>query len=370
MAHAKPVALPACHALCHAGLEEILADEVREDFSGDVKKTAPGLVVFRVDEIDRHLLNLRTAEDLFLFGWGTDALSYRAADLEAIQKWTARDADWKTLLQVHHQVRPKPQGKPSFRVVVQMTGEHAYRRMDASKAFWKGLERFVPASWREAEENAAVEFWLTIRGSSAVAGVRLSDRTMRHRTYKFEHFRASLRPTVAAAMARLAQLKPNQTIVDPFCGAGTVLAEVHLANKRKSKGNLAFWNAKFVGGDLDSHHLRAATVNLRGLGEFDLREWDARQLPLDDASVDRIVSNPPFGKQLSSLEEIGPLYRQSVREMDRVLRPGGLAVLLVAEAPAMKDAMARVGWSQLRYVPLRMLGQPAVILVYRKDVAG
>ena len=38
---------------------------------------------------------------------------------------------------------------------------------------------------------------------------------MRHRTYKVEHFRASLRPTMAAALAWLADLKPKQVVVDP-----------------------------------------------------------------------------------------------------------------------------------------------------------
>jgi 23S rRNA G2445 N2-methylase RlmL len=363
---AKTSPLPACYALVHSGLEEIAAEEIHDDFDGDVKKSAKSIVVFRVPEIDRSLLNLRTTEDLFLFAWGTDELSFRAVDLESIRKWTERDANWDQLLKIHHQIRPKPQGKPSFRVVVQMTGEHGYRRVDAKKAFWKGLERKVPPSWREAEENAAVEFWLTIHGPTAVAGVRLSDRTMRHRTYKFEHFPASLRPTVAAAMVRQAQLKPNQTILDPFCGAGTILAESLLAIKRLSKGNLEFWNPTLAGSDIDPHHLRAAAANLRGLGTFRLEEWDARQLPLEDASVDRIVSNPPFGKQLSTPEEIGPLYRQAVREMDRVLKPKGIAVLLVAEAPVMKDAIRKVEWNQVSYVPIRILGQSAVILTYRK----
>ena len=207
---------------------------------------------------------------------------------------------------------------------------------------------------------------MTIHGDTAISGIRLSDRTMRHRTYKFEHFRASLRPTVAAAMVRQAEFKPNQVVVDPFCGAGTILAEALLLCRRKSKGNMEFWNPKFQGGDIDAQHLRAAQANLRGLGEFDLKEWDARELPLEDESVDRIISNPPFGKQLSSAEEIGPLYRQSIREMDRVLKSGGIAVLLVSEAPVMKDAIRKVDWKQTRYVPIRILGQPAQMMVYKK----
>src|SRR5690348_10438186 len=63
-----------------------------------------------------------------------------------------------------------------------------------------------------------------------------------------------------------------------------------------------------------------------------------------DHSVDRIVSNPPFGKQLSTPEEVGPLYERMVKEYDRVLRPGGRAVLLVSDTAALRSAVHAVGW--------------------------
>jgi tRNA (guanine6-N2)-methyltransferase len=363
----KTAELPALYALVHSGLEEVASDEITLDFGGAVKKADKSIVVFRVPEIDRSLFNLRTTEDIYLFAWGTGELSFRAADLDSIRKWTQRDVEWQKLLQIHHSMTPKPKGKPSFRLVVQMTGEHGYRRIDARKAFWQGLQQHIPTSWREADENASIEFWLTIHGDTAVAGIRLSDRTMRHRTYKFEHFAASLRPTVAAAIARLANFKPKQTIVDPFCGAGTILAESWLLIKRLAGGRLDEWTPTLLGGDLDAHHLKAAQTNLRELGPFELKKWDARKLPIGDASVDRVVTNPPFGKQLGTPEEMLPLYHKSIGEMHRVLKPGGIAILLVSDVAAMKDAVRMVPWNQLHFVPIRILGLPAVILGYQKS---
>src|SRR6202044_1905483 len=106
-----------------------------------------------------------------------------------------------------------------------MEGEHGYLRRDVRKALAQGLSGKFPDSWKPAEENAAIEVWLSIQEATAVCGLRLSDRTMRHRTYKLEHRPASLRPTVAAAMVRLAEVRPAQTILDPICGAGPNLAE-------------------------------------------------------------------------------------------------------------------------------------------------
>jgi 23S rRNA G2445 N2-methylase RlmL len=356
---------PPLYATVHPGLEEVAGEEIEAELGGEIKRCGAGVVVFRVPEVGRFVLKPRTTEDVFLYAWGTDALSYRAQDLESIRRWTDK-GDWQRLLQLHHAVRPKPKGKPSYRLVVQMTGEHGYRRADAYKALARGLAGKLPASWRPAEENASVEVWLTIHGAMAVCGLRLSDRTMRHRTYKVEHFPASLRPTVAAALVRLADLKPGQTVLDPMCGAGTLLAEALLFARGHRSHEGEQWPLTVLGGDIDPSHVRAALANLSRFGEIRPVPWDARQLPLEDGSVDRIVCNPPFGKQLASPEEIGPLYRQAVREMDRVLRPGGRVVLIVADVPALEQPARDAGWKRDRRVNLRVLGQRASILAFRK----
>ena len=360
-ARAEPP-LPACYAMVLPGLEAIAADEIERDLGGEVKRTGRGLVVFRVDQIDERLLQLRTTEDVFLLAWGSDQLTYRAEDLDRIQRWTAREPDWDRLLRLHHTVRPRPKGRPTYHLVTQMEGKHGYQRKDARKALARGLEGKLPASWPHVEENAAVEVWLTIQGNTAVCGVRLSDRTMRHRTYKLEHRPASLRPTLAAAMVRLAEIRPRHVVLDPMCGAGTLLAE-RLEVARRERGA----STTVLGGDVDFGAVRAAAVNLRRLGTPLLARWDATRLPLPDAGVDRILCNPPFGKQLGEPALIAPLYRAVLRQCARVLRPGGKAVLLVADQDALRRAATAVGWQPLRQVGVRILGQPSVVSIWRND---
>ena len=363
--------LPACYAMVIPGLETLAAEEIEQRLRGDVKRTGQGVVVFRAAQIDKSVLELRTTEDIFLLAWGSDQLSYRAEDLERIRRWTDRDAAWEQLLKIHHAIRPKPKGKPTFRLVVQMSGQHGYRRVDARKALARGLAGKLPASWRHAEENAAVEIWLTIHGATAVCGLRLSDRSMRHRTYKLEHRPASLRPTLAAAMVRLADVRPGLVVLDPMCGVGTILSEVvsELRNKgwRHPEGaGRETTSDSVLGGDIETAAVRAAVANLSRFDNIRLTTWDARQLPLPVHSVDRILCNLPFGKQLAKPEEIPRLYRKVLPEMDRVLRPGGRAVLLVAEAEALKAALGGLPWKQTRFVRVRILGQPATIFVFRK----
>jgi tRNA (guanine6-N2)-methyltransferase len=344
------------------GLEAIAGEEIDRDLGGEVRRTGQEVVVFRLPAIDAAILQLRTVEDVFLFAWGTDQLSRRATDLDRIRRWTAHESDWNRLLSIHHTIRPKPRGKPTFRLVTQMAGEHGYLRRDARKALADGLAGRLPASWRHVEENAAVEIWLTIHGGTAVCGLRLSDRTMRHRTYKMEHLPASLRPTVAAGMVRLAEIKPDQVVLDPMCGAGTILAET-LEWARHYRVRLA----RVIGGDIEKAAVRAAGPNLRRLGEVELTEWDARALPLAEQSVDRIVCNPPFGKQLSRPEDIDELYRVALRDWNRVLRPRGRAVLLVSDMAALRNAAAGVDWKFMRQFRVRVLGQGAFMSVWKKE---
>ena len=171
----------------------------------------------------------------------------------------------------------------------------------------------------------------------------------------------SLRPSIAAAMVRLAGAAPGQVVLDPMCGAGTILAEQIELSKQRKAGRIETW-----GGDLEPNALRAAAANLRKVGPTLLARWDTRALPLAADSVDRVVSNPPFGKQLSSPDQVGPLYRGLVRECDRVLKSGGKVVLLASDEKALREAVRPVRWRPLRKLKLEVLGQAAVISVWQK----
>jgi 23S rRNA G2445 N2-methylase RlmL len=362
---AHPQALPACYAYVVPGLEIVAAEELANDFGAEIKKKMSGVVVFRIEEISSRLLGLRTTEDIFLLAWGTDQLTYRAQDLESIRRWSAHDVDWNNLLRIHHAIRPKPKGKPTYRLVTQMHGHHGYRRIDAGKALAKGLVGKFPPSWKLADENASVEVWLTIQGRRALCGLRLSDRTMRHRKYKLEHIPASLRPTAAAAIVRLANPKPGQVILDPTCGAGTILAEL-VDFGRRTVSSPSVKEMLLLGGDIDLKALRTARSNLARHSPSSLLQLDATRLPLQDRSVDCVISNPPFGIQLNRPEGIRVLYTRLAAELDRVLRPHGQAVLLVSDFDALKTAAAKVNWRLDRQFQLQILGQRSTLALWHK----
>lgn len=354
---AAPPSTTACFATTVPGLEELAAAELAEKLGAEIKKQADGLVVFRIEDATPELLKLRLVEDVFLLAWGSDSLTYKAADLKKIGAWTAKLPKWKRLLEIHARLRPKVKGRPTFHLVTQMRGEHGYRRADAAKAFRHALLPHLPPTWGEKDEGAFLEVWLTIHGRQAICGVRLSDKTLRHRNYKEEHLPASLRPVVAAALVHLSGALPGDLVIDPLCGAGTVLGEQLLED----------WKVRVVGGDAEMNALRAAQVNLGNLvREPALVKWDATELPLRSHSVRFLVTNPPFGRQIGESAEIGKFYAELVDEFDRVLAPAGKAVVLVGDDKAFQRAAFKKGWQQEHRLRLRLLGHPCYILAWRK----
>lgn len=130
---------------------------------------------------------------------------------------------------------------------------------------------------------------------------------------------ASTNPLVAAVMVRLAKIQPGQTVLDPFCGAGTLLV---LAGEMAAPGRL-------VGADHQARWLALAAENGR-LRDLPLRlvRADAGRLPVATGAADRIVANLPFGKRVGSHRTNTDLYPAALREIARVLPGGGRAVLL------------------------------------------
>src|SRR5258706_4210307 len=88
-------------------------------------------------------------------------------------------------------------------------------------------------------------------GTWALIGVRLFDEPLSRRTYRVVNLRGALRPTVAAALVRIAnQGRGRPRIWDPFCGSATILS---LAAERGHE----VW-----GTEIDPHVVVAARANL------------------------------------------------------------------------------------------------------------
>ena len=303
------------------------------------------------------LLALRTLEDVFILAAEAEAVPGSYAGLRvaraAVTDSPTLDLGAATALGLRTH-RPR---KPTFRVVARAAGEHAFRRVDLQQAVERGVLDHFP-DWRLVEDAAHVEVWVHLVRGLLVAGIRISESALRQRTYKSASLPASLKPTVAAAMALLSQPKPTDTVLDPMCGAGTILIE---------RAETARYRL-LLGGDLNPDAVRAATENVGPRYQpIDLRQWDARDLPLADSSVSAVICNLPFGKQVGSATENRTLYPALLAEWTRVLAPAGRMVLLTSERRLLAQAVTRQSGLRMDGVlPVVVRGLPAAIHLIRR----
>lgn len=321
------------------GAEEIAWLEIKRRFPqakfGEYlfAKDQNGLLLFESAAPPDELLQLRTAEDIFFLAGNEPRLSRGRQDLHAVTTLVASgEAFGRAANNLLRQL--KLSGPPTYRVISRKYGQHQYRRIDLQTAVEHGIAQRYPR-WTPVADGGDVEVWANLLGSQLIIGLRLSDRTMRHRYQKRVELPASLRPSVAAAMVLLTDPQEDDVFLDPLCGSGTILLE------RINAGPYE----QVLGGDVDETRVTATRQNLpqqrkgRKAGKIVVRQWDARQLPLEDASVDKVASNLPFGKQVAAGQDLEALYLGILAELARVVRPGGKVVLLSSEFELLKQCL-------------------------------
>ncbi len=371
------------------GFEAIAADEIAQTLDDAIIRGTRtvadknGMLLFDYSGDARDLMELRTIEDLFVVVATLPDLPPTRDALRALEQAANRATTIEPALTLARQTQPGSggRGKLRFRVISRQVGTTAYRRVDAQRAIERGIATRGDHRWQLADDKA-IEFWLTLlpnpaarstgpsTGSGAASGqagrnlsealltLRLSDERMRHREYKLEHMPASLRPTAAAALAWLTQPAADDVFLDPMCGAGTILIE---------RANMGRYT-QLLGGDRREEALAVARGNVGPRYKpIELRQWDARDLPLDAGSVSAVAVNLPFGKQIGTPEENRALYPAALREIARVLRPGGRLVALTADGRSLVESLRRTNSLARRQMyPVQVLGQSAGVYVIEK----
>jgi len=125
---------------------------------------------------------------------------------------------------------------------------------------------------------------------------------------------------------RLGDIEPGSVVLDLGCGAGTDLL---IAAQRCGRG---------IGVDMTPAMLEraAASAAEMGLANVELHESLIEALPVDDASVDVVISN--------GVIDLVPDKDAVFAEIDRVLRPGGRVQLadVIIHTEVSEDARERI----------------------------
>jgi SAM-dependent methyltransferase len=331
--------VPGLTALVTSDLEQLPGVRV----TGTGSDGRSDVILFDVDRGGRPALwTLRTIEDLFAEVGRTTRSGGDSAAGIAGRLWRP-DGVQKALSAWAADVRPLS-GAMTYRVIARVQQEQAFLRTELRRGLTQAIARDKPR-WNPADP-AQLEVWASeYAPGRLVAGLRLSDARMRQHEGREIERPGSLRPTVAALMVGLAG-EPRDVLLDPCCGAGTILSEALAAGWRDVQGS-----------DIEATAVEIARRNVPRAGVL---EGDARSIDLPDDSVDAIVSNLPFGQQYEVQGSMRTWMSAVLGEMTRVTAPGGRVVLL---APVVPVSVMPRPLRVIRQEPVRLLGTKTALWV-------
>lgn len=312
------------------GLEHVAAHELREQ-ACTVLAVSPRQLVLAAPPavLDRPP---RTVDDLFPLAVTVPDPGPTKADLLALSRLLATAP-----------LAVTPAGR-RFSVSASATGRRTYSRFDIEDVVGAALAARFDADYVSRRDGrkppAGTVDWRVTVGAEVHIGLRGTRPPLHRRPWKVASVPGTLHPPVAAAMVRLAGIRPGDVVVDPCCGAGTLLAEASVGYRAGS----------------DIAGVAAARMNAPDLTWFTA---DARHLPYPTGSVDHIVTNPPWDRQVTA----HGTFAEFVREWGRVLRPGGrLTYLGPWPTPA--------GWRPVSSHPISLFGQHPTITVCERRMGS
>lgn len=230
--------------------------------------------------------------------------------------------------------------KVSFKVSAK---ESRLRHKDniASTLYSALLARLEPLGLRpELSEDAATEIHVRLYQDRCTLSLNTSGEHLHKRGYRTHVSTAPLRETLAASILLAQPLATYPLIVDPMCGAGTLLIEAALIATGRAAGlNRAFafeafpffqaskWkrfkaearaeevetDITFLGSDVNVEAISNARANAARAGVAEIIQFEVRDalaLELPESSHSLVVSNVPYGERLGSAATVRKLLSE------------------------------------------------------------
>jgi len=246
--------------------------------------------------------------------------------------------------------------KRTFRIVTSM--ENQLVSVDAR--LLQGMENEIKhkLNLELNKRHGDYEFWVMSRSEGVTFfALRISRQSKKDK----EREKGELRPQLSYFLCLLSEPEENEIFMDPCCGTGSIpFTRIEMGRK-----------GLVIAADSDADkvaELKAKVKELKIKDKIVVRQIDVRRIDhYQENSVHKIVTDPPWGlyeKMGDPLE----LYRPMMHEFIRVLKPGGLLVILISNQPALNDFFSAYneGADLISSYPVLVSGKKAVIYKIQK----
>jgi putative N6-adenine-specific DNA methylase len=342
--------------LCAAGapgLESVLALELtrlglRPPRLSVADPAAGGRVEFEGDAraLARACLFLRTADRVLVRAGG-----FNASDFASLRRGAAR-LPWERFLAPGRPVRVKADCRRS----------KLYHEGAVAERLAEGIGDRLGRPCALSKDERAPLVLVRAAGDAFVVEIDAAGEPLSRRGYRLASGKAPLKETLAAALVLASGWDRRGTLLDPFCGSGTIAIEAALmaagtaASRRfacedwpgadasafaRERASAAAPSSPFPGilaSDRDAGAVRAARANAERAGVADRIEFSVRAV--SDAAAPPgpgwLVTNPPYGVRVSEGKDLRALYAR-LGSVARGLGPDWTVALLSAN-PALSRA--------------------------------
>ncbi|XP_044146814.1 THUMP domain-containing protein 2 isoform X1 [Bufo gargarizans] len=209
----------------------------------------------------------------------------------------------------------------TFRVSCRCSG--AYTKTMTAQDIGRviGVSLAKQFGWKPDLRRPLLEVFVHLNDMHSVVGFPILRQPLANRYYIQN---TGLRATTAWAMASLAEISTAKYVLDPMCGVGTILLEAAME-----------WpHATFLGIDNSESQLKHALDNVKKadvMNSVAFLKGSVLGLPVLSESMDVVISDIPFGKKFTCSKDMKELLPDIIRQMERVLRIGGVLVLLLSQ---------------------------------------
>jgi len=182
------------------------------------------------------------------------------------------------------------------------------------------------------------------------------------REWRKEYVPAGINPSLAYILCMIADLRKEDIVYDPFCGAGVIPITA-----------LKYFNVKrVICSDISGKAVEKSEINFKAAGidknRYRLFRNDIRDIRLNKRNVDKIVSNLPFGIRVGEHNDNKEIYLSLEKVAERVLRKKGLLVLLTQEKKLLREVFSKENWNVKSVLRVNEGGLlPEVFVIERRN---